>query len=294
MNQPEHAVLPQPGAPRPPCRHSESGVSILAVVAILGVVFALVQGTVMYRNKSSARFQAVEMHKILAQQAAEAGIEENIADLGTRKLVPLAGMSEYATYTGKGVGAGAFSTYLTTLGMGPDGDTLELHSVGKVASASQGVHARLRLKVIMDSVMNVTVKLDSSIIPVNRVIQDTTIDTVTVVQDPYAMPALNTTPAYQACMSSSDKKCDVCHIPGGNPANRHVININKNAIHTHISHHGDYVTTDGTCDIYNPRQETTMSIASSTVTVDSVAYVTTPDTVYAVNERAKVKILSWR
>lgn len=292
MNQPDFAEKPVGFRPRG--RHPESGVSILAVVAILGVVFALVQGTVMYRTKSSARFQAVEMNKILAQQAAEAGIEENIADLGTRSLLPVAGMSGHATYTGKPVGSGVFSTYLTTQGMGPDGDTLELHSIGSVASTSQDVRARLRVRLNRDTSMAVLEDIDTTVNTRVVAVQETTTVVDTVVQDPSAMPPLNTTAAYQACMSSSASTCSVCHIPLGNPANRHVITIGKPAIRPHFNHHGDYITTDGTCDIYEPKLVTNTSISTSMVTRQDTTYTATSDTAFTITETARIKILSWR
>jgi hypothetical protein len=272
----------------------QSGASILAVVAVLGVVFALVQGTVMYRTKSSVRFQAAEKNKILAQQLAEAGVEENIADLGRRALRPTAGMSGYATYSGKPLGAGTFSSYLTTVGVGAESDTVDLHSIGRVAAASQGVRARLRIRRHMDTAYTPTAIPTTVTETLTDTLYDTTFSVVTVVQDPDEMPALDATPAYDACMSSSDRRCDVCHIPQGNPANRHVITINKNAIHTHISHHGDYVTTDGTCDIYNPRDDTLTNIAQRVEmrTVTRVVY--TPGTEMDIDTITKVQVLSWR
>ena len=41
------------------------------------------------------------------------------------------------------------------------------------------------------------------------------------------------------------KKVLICHIPPGNPENVHTISISRNALHTHVSHHGDY---DGVCE----------------------------------------------
>jgi hypothetical protein len=272
----------------------QSGVSILAVVAILGVVFALVQGTVMYRTKSSARFQAVEKNKILAQQLAEAGVEENIADLGRRTLRPTAGMTEYATYTGKPVGSGTFSSFLTTVGVGADADTVDLQSVGRVAAASQSVLARLRIKRHMDTTFDPTVVPTTVTETITDTLYDTTISVVTVVQDPDEMPPLDETPAYEACMSSGNRRCDVCHIPPGNPANRHVISISRNAVHTHISHHGDYVTTDGTCDIYNPRNDTLTNVTQRVETRVETRVVFVPDTTMNIDTITKIQVLSWR
>ncbi|MDQ7021105.1 MAG: hypothetical protein Q9M91_04675 [Candidatus Dojkabacteria bacterium] len=38
-----------------------------------------------------------------------------------------------------------------------------------------------------------------------------------------------------------NSKLDICHIPPGNPENRHVINISVNALKTHVDHHEDYI-----------------------------------------------------
>jgi hypothetical protein len=273
---------------------SQAGGGILGVVAMMGVAFALVQGTLFYRAKSSARFQAAEKNKVLAQQVAEAGVEENIADLGSRRIRPNAGMSDHVTYSGQAVGSGTFTSTLTTVAIGSDSDTLDLISKARVASSSQEVRARLRLRRYMDTLRTpiLTVSPETTVVRFMVSRPETTV--TTVVQDPATMPALNSTPAYHACMGSSEHKCNVCHIPNGNPDNRHVIDVSKSAIHTHIDHHGDYVTTDGTCDIYNPREErtiTTMSRPDSTVTiVDRTTY----DTVVVIDTMAKVQILSWK
>lgn len=269
---------------------SQAGGGILGVVAMVGVTFALVQGSLFYRAKSSIRFQAKEQNKVLAQQVAEAGVEENIADLGRRRIRPTMGMNDHVTYAGQSLGAGVFTTTLTTVAIGSDADTVDLTSQGQVASTSQEVRARLRLKRYMDTLRTPILTVKPEITKVFFMRQDTTF--TMVVQDPNTMPALNATPAYDACMNSSEKKCNVCHIPNGNPDNRHVIDVSKAAINTHVDHHGDYVTTDGTCDIYNPRKEPSITnVPDSTVTiVDKTVY----DTVLVIDTVAKVQILSWK
>lgn len=273
---------------------SQAGAGILGVIALLGVSFVLVQGTLYYKSKTSVAFIVAERNKILAQQAAEAGVEENIADLGMRKLKPYAGMHDYPTYTGRPVGSGTFSTSLTTMAQGVDADTVELRSNGRVASHHQSVRARLRIKRYSDTTLTPVMFLDIDTLISSIVVSLPETTVTTVVQDPHAMPALNATPAYDACMASSAKKCDVCHIPPGNPANRHVIDISKNAIHTHISHHGDYVTTDGTCDIYNPRQEEVITFVHRTVPDTTFVDNTLYDTLVVIDTVAKVQILSWK
>ena len=46
----------------------------------------------------------------------------------------------------------------------------------------------------------------------------------------------------------SQGKVDICHIPPGNPANAHVINVSVNAIPAHLAH-GDHL---GSCDAPPP------------------------------------------
>ena len=44
--------------------------------------------------------------------------------------------------------------------------------------------------------------------------------------------------AFGAVMSFADSqgKVDICHIPPGNPANAHVINVSVNAVPAHLAH----------------------------------------------------------
>jgi hypothetical protein len=99
----------------------------------------------------------------------------------------------------------------------------------------------------------------------NITVLDTIADTTftTTVLDPNSLPALKTTPAYASCMASTAKKCDVCHVPEGDAGKANVLNLLKALIATHNGHHGDYVTTDHTCDLYKPK--TTISISYHTV-----------------------------
>lgn len=45
-------------------------------------------------------------------------------------------------------------------------------------------------------------------------------------------------------VADSQGKVDVCHIPPGNPANAHTINVSVNAVPAHLAH-GDFL---GACD----------------------------------------------
>ncbi len=46
-------------------------------------------------------------------------------------------------------------------------------------------------------------------------------------------------------LCEAPKKVLVCHIPPGNPDNRHTICVSVHAVETHQSHHGDLI---GACD----------------------------------------------
>lgn len=47
-----------------------------------------------------------------------------------------------------------------------------------------------------------------------------------------------------AVFADSPGKVDICHIPPGNPANAHIINVSVNAVPAHLAH-GDRLFT---CD----------------------------------------------
>lgn len=273
---------------------NQSGGGMLSIVAVLGLVLMLVQGSVYYRAKESTKFLAKEKNKVLAMQMAEAGVEENIADIGNRTTRVRSGMSETTTYYSRILGSGTFTSTLTPVAMGAEADTVDLSSTGSVGTGTQSVQARLRLKKYLDSTLTpiVTVTPDTTVAFVSTTVPETT--STTTILDPASMPSLNATPAYTACFASSAHKCDVCHLPGGNVSNAHVINIAKPSIGTHVSHHGDYVTTDGTCDLYMPK---TVNVYSTQTVIDTVVTVTdlsTYDTTMVVDTVVKVQILSWK
>jgi hypothetical protein len=273
---------------------TQAGAGMLGVIALLGVSFVLVQGTLYYKSRASAAFIASEKNKVLAQQAAEAGVEENIADLGSRRVQPHAGMADFPTYTGRPVGAGTFTTSLSLVATGVEADTVELRSLGRVASQSQSVRAKLRIKRYIDTTLTPVMYMDPDTTVVSRVVTLPETTVTTVVQDPAAMPALNTTPAYQACVASAARKCDICHIPPGSFENRHVVNVNRHSIDFHIDCHGDYVTTDGTCDLYKPRNVLSVAWTSTTLFDTTIVDNTVYDTVVVIDTLAKVQILSWK
>lgn len=51
-----------------------------------------------------------------------------------------------------------------------------------------------------------------------------------------------------ALSAASQGKVDVCHIPPGNPANAHTINVSVNAVPAHLAH-GDNL---GSCGVSGP------------------------------------------
>lgn len=275
-------------------RRGQAGGGLLTVVATLGLLLLLAQGSSYYRARTSAKFLGGEKNKVLALQMAEAGVEDNIADIGMRKIKITGHDLDTFTYVNKPLEGGTYSSRLKTVAMGPKADTVDLTSTGLVGGGSSSVLARLRLKKYLDTTKT----------PILHVIPETTwtvvsrsvphSDTTVTVKDPETMPAVNTTPAYTACMGSSAKKCDICHLPGGDASKANVINVAKSAIGTHISHHGDYVTTDGTCDLYKPKTVITITYH---VTLDSTRVVTdhsTYDTTVVIDTAVKVQILSWK
>ena len=50
------------------------------------------------------------------------------------------------------------------------------------------------------------------------------------------LTAVLATLAAVASFADSPGKVDVCHIPPGNPANAHVINVSVNAVPAHLAH----------------------------------------------------------
>lgn len=56
-----------------------------------------------------------------------------------------------------------------------------------------------------------------------------------------------------ASAAMAGAKVEVCHIPPGNPANAHTINVSQNALPTHLAH-GDYeLDATGICCAVYPR-----------------------------------------
>jgi hypothetical protein len=270
----------------------QAGGVLLAVVTVLGVIMILVQGTVFYKAKGSASFVGSEKTKILAQQMAEAGVEENVADLGTRKVKPLAGMSNFTTYYHKTLGDGSYSSQITTVGMGSVADTVDLRSTGVVGTRSQSVLTRLRLKKFLDTTRTTSMAL----VPETTEVYGSHVapeSTTVPPMNPAAMPAANTGAAYTACIGSAAAKCDVCHLPGGSVPLANVMNINKGLISpVHGGHVGDYVTTDGTCDLYKTHYTVAfVTVLDTTYTiVDNTVY----DTTIAIDTAVKVQFLSWK
>lgn len=275
-------------------RNSQTGGGMLSVVAVLGVVLLLVQGTMYHRAKNSATFLGLEKTKVLAQQLAEAGVEENIADIGERTLRIRSGLIDTVTYENKALEGGFYTSTLTTVAIGPSADTIDLVSEGSVGRATQSVRARLKLKKYLDTtrtpIMYVSPITKTTYVP--RTVTETS--SATTVRTAASMPILNTTAAYTSCMSSGGKKCDVCHLPGGDISKANVINIAKSAINTHVSHHGDYVTTDGSCDLYDPVTTTVVATRIVIDTIITVTDLTTYDTTIVVDTMVKVQILSWK
>lgn len=272
----------------------QAGAGLLTVVTTLGLILLLIQGTSHYRSRASAKFLGAEKNKLLAMQMAEAGVEVNIADLGKRKLRITDATIDSVTYASEPLGTGTYTSTLTTVATGPVSDTVDLVSTGNVGTGTHAVRARLKLNKYLDTTRTpiMTVIPTTSYINTTRSIPE--YDTTTTIMDPYSMPTVNSTSAYAACMASPGKKCDVCHLPGGDISKSNVINISKSAIGTHVSHHGDYVTTDGTCDLYNPHDVITVSYRMVTETTAVITDSTTYDTTIVIDTAVRVQVISWK
>jgi hypothetical protein len=249
---------------------SQHGGGLLGVVAALGIAMVLVQGTMYYRASGSAKLVGSEKNKILAQQMAEAGVEANIADLGSRKVRVHAGI-DTATYDRKTLGDGDYSSRLTLVAAGDSADTVDLRTTGHIgsglASISQTVQTRLRVKkkIVSGSTSTMTIKIDTS-----------------KTQDPLSFPPLLTTQDYLDCKNGALPNCFVCHVPKDGagvllPKQRQLLWQPRIMIAAHGPHPGDYVTVAGdvTCGRY-AWYDTTYSVAS---TVDTTIL---------------VKVLAWK
>ncbi len=267
-----------------PGLHSQRGGGLLTIVAVLGLLLVLVQGSIFYKSKGSSKFLGAEKTKVLAQQMAEAGIEANIGDLGRRKTRVRAGLIDSATYVNKHLGGGSYTSKLSTVAMGTKADTVDLISTGTVGSGTHTVHARLKLRKAMDTTTALipkTVQVPTQVIGTKNV----TIPAATAA----SMPGINSTVNYNACISSGSATCKVCHVPGGNIALATVLNVAAGTIApVHGGHVGDYVTTNSTCDLFTNH---VVTVPDTTIAmVDQTAY----DTTLAIDTLIKVHILSWR
>jgi hypothetical protein len=279
-----------------PAFQSQSGGGLLSFVAMLGVLLVVVQGGLYYKAKGSAKFLGNEKTKVQALQLAEAGVEDNIASLGRRTLRVRQGLIDSVTFDGKAFGGGSYTTRLTSVGTGAASDTVELVSTGTVGRGSQTVRARMKLRKLIDTTRTprVIVKPETTFTFLSRTASDTLRDTT--VFDSNSVPQLDQQPAWTACMNSTQRFCDICHMPPGNSVKTIPQSHNKNsgAIRTHIAHHGDYVSTDGTCDLFDPKVTLAISYRLITDTTLAIVDKTTYDTTVAIDTLVKVQILSWR
>jgi hypothetical protein len=211
-----------------PIHHGQTGSGVLTVVAVLGLILLLIQGSTFYRARGSAKFLGSEKNKVIALQMAEAGVEENIADLAKGVVIPTSVTNNLVTYDQKALVGGSYSSRLSSvsIGAGANPDTVDLTSTGVVGSVQQTIQTRLRL---------------------NKYSTTTTITP----PDPTTLPPVMTTPEWAACPTAGP--CRVCHIPPGpNVAGRYVASGTKAVIGgVHNGHVGDYITTNSTCDRYD-------------------------------------------
>jgi hypothetical protein len=255
----------------------------------------LVQATTWYRSKSSAVFLGSEQKKVLAMQMAEAGVEENIADLAKRQVKVIAGMVDVSTYDHKSLNGGHYTSKLTAVAVGPKADTVDITSIGVIGSVRQTIQTRLRLNKYLDTthtaISYVTPETTSVVASVS--VPDTARDTTTLASS--AMPAFTTTASYSACIASAATKCNVCHLLGGNVASAVVLNVLKGFnLNTHNTHVGDYVSLDGTCGLYKPVVSETITFHTESDTTFTIVDKTVYDTTAVIDTAIKVQILTWR
>ncbi len=272
----------------------QAGGGLLVVVATLGLVMALVQGSLYYKAKTGAKFISSEKSKIEAQQIAEAGVEDNIAAIGNRSLRINSAMHDYVSFDNKGLGEGAYTSKISMVAPGAIADTVDLTSTAVVGKGTQSVQARLRLKKYIDSTLATILHVDTITTTTfgSHTVPETT--STTTIMSPSAMPDLDKTSAYAAWLASGVRRADICHLPGGDLTKANVITVDRSSVSTHISHHGDYVTTDGTCDLYKPKITKTVTYKTVTDTTKTVSYKTTIDTTVTLDTMFKVQILSWK
>jgi hypothetical protein len=273
----------------------QAGAGVLPVVLMMGIVLLLIQGTTWYRSKSGTSFLGSEKSKVQAMQLAEAGVEENIADLANRTVKPIGGMSDSSTYNHKPLHGGDYSSRITSVAMGTKADTVDVTSTGKIGSVMQTIRARLRLNKYPDSTHAILTHVEPETTAVIATLTrpDTTSDSITL--SSAAMPAFTSTPAYTACIASAATKCSVCHLLGGDVTSKTVLNVSKGLpLNSHNSHVGDYITTDATCDMYKPLVSQTITIHTELDTTYSIVDMNVYDTTVVIDTAVKVQVLSWR
>jgi hypothetical protein len=268
---------------------SQHGGGMLTIVAVLGVLLALVQGSVYYKSQGSTKFLGQEKTKVLAQQLAEAGIEANIGDLGRRKTRVRAGLVDTPTYDGRSLGGGTFSSTLTTVAIGASADTVDLVSTGLVGKGSHTVHARMKLRKAMDTAKTYFTTVVSLPTSVTNLVPT---DSIIPPANPASLPLIASTPEYSACMAlpgAANLPCQFCHVPGGVAASAMVMNLRRDWIGpVHGGHIGDYVAPN--CDRY---REDTVSVLTPVTTVTMVD-TNVPDSSVSIDTVVKVHILSWK
>jgi hypothetical protein len=272
--------------------NGQRGSAILSIVIGLGLVMLLVQGSTWYRSNEGVKFMGKEKKKVVAMQMAEAGVEENIADLAKRTVRPAAGVTDLVTYNQKALEGGRYSSTLSTVGVGPAADTVDVVSNGSVGSMQQSIRARLKLNKYLDTTLTVITYVEPETTSTVAMVTVTDV-TESMPSSPAATPALNTTAAYSACISGAPSTCRVCHLPfRPDTLNMVVLTQSKGLIPTHNSHLGDYITMDGTCDLY--RKVTTITYRSVLDTTYTIVDKNVYDSVAVVDTSVKVQVLSWR
>ncbi len=125
----------------------------LIAVTGMAIIYAVVHGSMNQSAESTHSHLTGETHKAIARQMAEAGIEENIADLGSGLFSISQNMHRQPTYEAKPLGEGQYTTHLTSLGFSENTDTVQIVAYGTYKGETQTIEANLRVNKYQDTVL---------------------------------------------------------------------------------------------------------------------------------------------
>lgn len=131
----------QPNIARPGLR-PDAGAAVLPIIIGVAVAITLLQVPLLFKTKSGNSFSGAQKTNISAKQAAEAGIDVVIADIG-RKAIVVRSTTDTLPYSGVSLGRGSYSTQIKTYQMNPD--RVKVVSAGTVGGKSESIEAKMEL-----------------------------------------------------------------------------------------------------------------------------------------------------